>query len=689
MNNPRRCQSRNNPGNISRSRVLSSGSLLSASLLASTLNASAVTFNPVKGLALPRSFFITAAIAPNDQATIYAMDIDQMVIRSTNGGATWSVMCRNSGYLGPLWWAPTALKVSEGADKTAYTMSWGTMYRVDAMNGANCPIISPSPGMMHQLFGRANLDTDSSGNVYVSSHGGHIYKSTDRGATWTQLAAQYNAANVLVDPFDSNHILLTPLFDSTVRNSSNAGVSFQGVSAGGTWDNNNPIIVRFNPAKQNRVYSSAGYISTNGGGSWTSNSNYSPDKLYNFHVNKVGRGFRLQFDEANHKTLVQRALDMTTNPTWTTLAGGTLNVESNADALKLASVDSQGSTVVVVVKNKLFVSRDYGSNFVQKTPVAGLKGVPAIASGDGVKLMSVSRSGDMLVSADAGMTWTNKGSLNTLVFPAGDILGFANQADSNSAVWRANMPGNYPPGAMWTQDGFATASANTEVNSGPFYAYNMGVGQTTDSQSHNVIALVNGFMGRVDKSTDGGASFTNLSAAYIASSLFYMHEKVLVHPVTPNILWTGVGANYQSGLSTLYQINTTAGTITDVTSKVPFGAAGWESYKIDSARWIRVVGRSGQVAKSYNHFSSFTTVSAASSISDCGDRRIVTSLASNRERMVTACFGNSTVSVSKSGGKAWANFDMATTGCGITNLVITATRVYASCMGDGSYYFVY
>jgi photosystem II stability/assembly factor-like uncharacterized protein len=106
--------------------------------------------------------------------------------------------------------------------------------------------------------------------IYAATGNHGLLKSTDGGASWTEIRMGQPALSVAVDPQNANHVLVGLLFGG-MHASVDAGVSWTPVAAGLPPEANVADIV-FDPANPAIVYAadrlSGVYRSTDGGASW-------------------------------------------------------------------------------------------------------------------------------------------------------------------------------------------------------------------------------------------------------------------------------------------------------------------------------------------------------------------------------------------------------------------------------------
>lgn len=619
------------------------------------------------------SYFLTGAIAPSDPATAYVESITGTIYRTSDGGASWTVMCRNPHYYRIFSQPYMGIVISPAADKRAYVVMWGNAYRIDALAGDDCPEITPAAaGQVLAIIGRPNLAIDSTGALYITGHSSStLFKSTDFGATWAALASGFaNSFDVSIDPYDDSRILLSPLYGGNgIYRSVNGGVSFSHVTDTGF--DSGAVRVLFDPARVGHVYANSGYKSSDGGASWGPSAAHAASQLALFHVRQDGVGFRLR--AAGATTEVQTAPDMRT-PVWTTLAGGALPLAATGQQLLNATVDAQGSNVLVVLRNRLYFSSNGGAAFtqlsLQKTP---RDSIAAISSTDGQTLYGMNRHGHVFRSTDAGASWAIRADMGRPIFPQGSIIGFSHPTDPERVIFRPYQIGNYPEDAVTTANGFATFTQYSGWCCGPFWGWSQTIGQ---SPAAPAVAYVMG--ANFNRSNDSGATFT---AGFNPPDTFvwYPLRRAMVSSVDPNRAW------YAETSGKITEYDYAGATVSDVSARAPFGLAAWEQYKIGTSYFIRGIGQTGKVAVSSDDLQTLTPLADPEPALPSCSLRLLASLASDRNVLVTACEGDTSVQISRDGGAAWTILDLGSFSCSTSGLAVTAAKVYVSCYDDRAY----
>jgi len=178
--------------------------------------------------------------------------------------------------------------------------------------------IGPSGGTVTCI----KIDPNNSDVVYAGTWGNGIYKSEDRGVTWTHISEGFQAGFVFdlsIDPKNSNHILASA-YRFGVYESKDGGASWY--RAGGMPDETVVYAIDFNPNNPSIVYAAVReatiysptlhypggvYKSINGGSNWFRMSNgLADDYVYDVAIdpNNVNVLYT-----AMHKTGVYKSID--------------------------------------------------------------------------------------------------------------------------------------------------------------------------------------------------------------------------------------------------------------------------------------------------------------------------------------------------------------------------------------------
>ncbi|MBU4285780.1 MAG: hypothetical protein KKD76_02630, partial [Verrucomicrobia bacterium] len=193
-------------------------------------------------------FVTLMAIDPVNPTNIYVVSTSGLY-GSTNRGDTWSGPLNSQALAGEL----TALDVSPHDTNTVWLgTSAGRIYYVDThtrqatdVTGANLPNrwvskIKASPNVRDTVYitlsgyDTNSLNVTNGGN----GHAGHVFKSTDRGQTWSNLSGNLTRTNgfdlpvaaLAVDPLNENRLWIGT--DDNLLVTTNGGTNWADYSAG-------------------------------------------------------------------------------------------------------------------------------------------------------------------------------------------------------------------------------------------------------------------------------------------------------------------------------------------------------------------------------------------------------------------------------------------------------------------------
>jgi hypothetical protein len=148
------------------------------------------------------------------------------------------------------------------------------LYRIDALNGSECPSVSNTLPVtlktVHTTNGRTAFDVSpTTGNLLVCIHYAYaLAESSDRGNSWT-LTNLTGYPSFIIDaypfvfPNDDNRVLLLTRDNFLlVPNRSNGSIVVLPVNS--TFH----AQIIFDPVRPETVYSTVGYYSTDNGRNW-------------------------------------------------------------------------------------------------------------------------------------------------------------------------------------------------------------------------------------------------------------------------------------------------------------------------------------------------------------------------------------------------------------------------------------
>lgn len=217
----------------------------------------------------------TLAIAPQDPTTLYASTRCAGVIRTTNGGASWTAT--NNGLFDP--YIISTLTIAPSNPETVYAAS---NYILDLTvfkttnGGANWA--TRNIGSSGAVFALA-IDPTNPEVVYAETSEG-VFKSADGGASWGAMNNGLSGAVIAlaIDPTDPETVYAGTT--DGVFKSTNGGASWTRKSSG-IGVSNGVVAIVLDPVDPQAVYAvvrplvvgGGAFKSTNGGASWTAMNN--------------------------------------------------------------------------------------------------------------------------------------------------------------------------------------------------------------------------------------------------------------------------------------------------------------------------------------------------------------------------------------------------------------------------------
>jgi hypothetical protein len=384
--------------------------------------------------------FSSVAISPRNSNLMMAEELFGMMFKSTDGGQTWVKQCKKPGAAyynnhsnGDL---SGRIVFSKASDNSAYIVCWlGSPVRIDSLSGADCPTLDGAGYSLGTAIYR-NLDSDSSGNIYVTDWGSNLYKSTDYGVTFSPIATGTGLYSpvVHIDTFNETNIILAsgPNGDDLYKNSL-ANFSIFNVVQNSVVNGQGQYIV-FDPINSGYVFSNAGIFSSNSGATWNVNANYNLSNMESFHINSSGAGFRVR-DNAG-VIVIERTHNLIT-PVWSQLAASGFAVSSTGVTLNKTQLTSEGSNIALIVNMELWLSSDSGASFSKlNLPETGPASLPMVASSDGVTLYGANFYGEIYKSINLGTSWTQVATAPAAFYGSGGLTAFPHPDMPEAIIFR-------------------------------------------------------------------------------------------------------------------------------------------------------------------------------------------------------------------------------------------------------------
>lgn len=202
------------------------------------------------------------AVCPENNETLYAGTEDEGVLKSVDGGATWT----SSGLAGELVFAPVVQPGTSCA--VLFAATWGAGVQKSTDGGSTWNAASNGlPNNVNLQF----IIADPAGTLFAAATDG-VFRSGDGGATWTQRGfGDRDVVYLALDPDNSSRIYAGTWGDGIYR-TENGGVYWTRVNNGLTGDKQIwALSVAPGTAGQTIIAASNDegvFLSNNGGASW-------------------------------------------------------------------------------------------------------------------------------------------------------------------------------------------------------------------------------------------------------------------------------------------------------------------------------------------------------------------------------------------------------------------------------------
>lgn len=411
--------------------------------------------------------------------------------------------------------------------------------------------------------------------IFVATWGAYVWRSVDSGATWTQQSSglyggwggpSYIPA-IAVDPTDANRVY-TSTWRGYMFRSDNAGGSWYVIDSGsGNWANGQIHVARSSPnvfyTTQDERWFGKGTVlkSTNNGDSW---SNVGRPSGY------VSDAYALAIDPTDPNTVFV-----------TTGYGGIYKSSNGGNTWVQAFVPPTGLPYMTAVAvnpadhsrvyggsyyTGFYRSLNYGGTWVQQNQglaAATITGIEICRDAPSV-IYAAAQGAGYFKSADGGTTWS----------PIGTAQGFQNMyvgglgvhpQDPNVLVTSAS--GNFSGGTWRTTDGGASFTQVSGYGSG-WYRFNPLI-------PSNVSASIGDSQGGFLFSSNAGATWRVPHRQYIYPGNYDFH------PALPNVVF-GVGSEYTGyPVTSLYLMWSNTGGDYPWNRSSWLGYAGWPDLALD------------------------------------------------------------------------------------------------------------
>jgi hypothetical protein len=601
---------------------------------------------------LPQTIF-QVRIDPKNASILYATLSSGEVHKSVNAGSSWTRQCKSTN-IASFGGNYGHIKVSP--DGTAYATGHTQFARVEALNGAECPIAISNSAAWASYFHSNRLAITSTGKLYTWTFTDPegLVSSLDKGVSYDLINVIPSLFNSLeVDPFDDDHLVGVFSLHSTspegIHHSLNGGLNWTQTDATFT-DYQGGI--RFNPAAEGWIYMGGGHYSDDGGLTWTTNATF--DCL---EVDAAGAGYRLTTGVGT--THLQRAADMT-SPIWSTLHTFT-GVEAN---LGVSMVSVVGATIAVVLEGRLYVSSNAGSTF---TPVTfpstegSLVASSIVAHGS---LLYAAANGRIYKSTDAAQNWAEAYAPASALDAETELHlnpGVPDQLLARPESWNST----YEERVDLTLDGGASWSSTTDCCYG--WAGVLALGAADAGRVYYF-----GYQPKI--SINGGLSFTDSTSD--GDLVWYPWPAAFISPANSSVAWYGDDGGR------LVEFNQAASTDTNITSRLPFTTpAGMDLVKVGNVWQLRVISRTGQIAVSTDDGASFALVPGSGGL-PAVDQRIFVSHPDTPSLIATAPLLGGDIAYSPTLGASWVQTNVDN--CEVRSLALTDGQLLMACDGSNA-----
>lgn len=597
---------------------------------------------------LPQSV-VQARLDPKNASTLYVTLASGEVHKSTNAGATWTLQCVSSNIQS---FGSSYGHIVVSPDGTAYATGHTQFARVEALNGAECPVAISGSAAWASYYHSNRLAIDSTGKLYTWAFTGPagLVSSINKGVSYDPINTTESLFNSMeVDPFDDKHLVV--VFGS--HSTDPLGI-YHSIDAGKNWIQTDATFeqyqngILFNRAAKGWIYLGSGKYSKDGGASWeTPNANY--DAL---EIDATGAGYRLT--SSGTDTLLQRAPDMT-SPVWSTVYTFS-GVQAN---LGVSMVSVVGSTLAVVLEGNLFVSTNAGKAFSPvKLVVKNGKLTASSIVGRGA-LVYAAAAGRIFKSIDAGQSWSLSyapakalGADTELHLNPGTLDQLVARAESWNSTYEDRVDVTLDAGGSWTSSTDCCYS----------WAGVLALGPADPSRIYYF-----GFHPRY--STNGGLSFMEAPAS--GQLVWEPWPAAFVMPANSNL------ALYGDDSGRLYQYDFAAKNDGNVTSRLPFSTpAGIDMIKMGNAWQVRVISATGQVAVSNDSGATFTAIAGTGGL-PAAARRIFVSHPDQPSLIATAPLLGGEVDYSPTFGGSWVRTTLDD--CEVRSLALTDGQILMAC----------
>ena len=582
---------------------------------------------------------------------IYARDFEGNIFLSKDRGASFSLACKVS------FDANSKMMISPLKEKGAFVAANSNLYRIDELDGEDCPSVSSSFTEIRHTYQRAPIAFRSNGDIYAidqeSITQSVLKRSNSLGANWTTIytftetflgAEEFRDLSVYVDPFDDDNIMVVYQGDSNNFSgdlivSRNGGISFQGISmnsgARSVVDLQNlEINIKFDHANEGYFYGNNGFYSRDNMYNLTDGIGDYPDDLQRWDLDRLGVGYRLIQNGADLN--IEKAPDMT-NASFSvldTLSSITADIYNRSIA-----VSYDGATKAIVADKKMFISLDDGAFNPVLTPIVEHI-LSSVSSEDNNVIYGIDANWQFTKSSDGGASWSTPYSLST--------------GCSKLPRVRASKANNNYVYAFAEETGVGTCT---------------GVGVSTDALSTMTLASVAGnwateIVFPMNPSDETNAAIIGAETIIETNDSF---SSVSSYTTTTSISTSNHGFDgfispldnslmYYVSAGSMIEVDSVSQDKFNITSSLTMSdPAAIEGFSDGS---VYVISRTGQLDYSTNAAGSFVALTSDPGLTTCSARLLKAAAGDPSNVIVTGCNNGSRVAYTKDGGSTWVEINL-------------------------------
>jgi photosystem II stability/assembly factor-like uncharacterized protein len=554
--------------------------------------------------------WVTATVSPFDSNVIAALNASGDVFKSTDGGTTWKRMCYTSSaeYSNN---ARPSLIFANDSDKTLYVSG--------SYTAGGSFLVTDSSDKCPSIAGHA-IETDSSGHVYALTNvptlnnATGVYKSVDKGKTWTTLLTKGGSQTgaIHVGRANNDEIYYVSGSPSFLTVSDDGGLTWTDQPTGIV----NPGLLISSPLVPSAIFSpqSNNYSLNNGGTLVT------VTKLP-IHIDGTGVAYRFHFVNSS-QTNLQKNTDVTGGGTWTDVYSFMNVIQS---LIGYESISVSGTKMAVILNKRLFLSNDSGATFTQVNLSHGHHVITNVAR-TANDLYALTSTFALLRSSDLGATWTKVNELDLLITNYARFMYLPFSSTGNLTV-TPQASGTY------SSTDFLGTTSNPGLAFGNFCFF-----ENILDPDVSVISAVSMFY----STFDGFATQTASTESISASCGKYSRNSYINPSNTNEILVPAAASKYNLSTNTSSSISTgLTGTFSD-----------FELFDNAGVLTLRAIDQRGNIRVSTNFGTSFSAYGTAANpfSSNLGQTTMISD-PDHREKILN--YSNSLISFTMDGAQTW------------------------------------